>query len=141
MAGVDAWRATLAALREQSGLTPVRAIALCRYFGDHRQQLKIGPGKLVYRLQNDRPDWQVHEHWGGSTGAAQTISPDELATAERHLRDLSAQELSAFAEQVLGTPNYHTALQFFREDGLKNATARETLTRALAARQQQEASL
>jgi len=38
-AGVQAWRDTLTAIRDQRGMTPDRAKALCRYFGDHHARL------------------------------------------------------------------------------------------------------
>lgn len=133
-AGWNTWRDVLIDLATRPGLTAERAIAICEHFAKIRGRSKLGPGKLVCRLRNDHPDWQVHEHWG-TPAVQQSLFACDLDAAIERLRAMPADELDAFAAEVLATENHRTVRGFYEQFGLDDRTACEILARELLKRE------
>ncbi len=100
-AGVQTWRDTLTTLRDQPGMTPDRALAFCRHFAANHERLSIGPGKLVHRLQNDSPEWEVNEHWGQSIATAPQVDSAAIGAAKQSLMEMPAEELQSLIATAL----------------------------------------
>lgn len=91
---------TLTFVRD-AGMTPERAIDLCRYFISHRHRLNIGVGKLVNRLKNDRPQKEIHKGWGEESTTSQTHGVDAEERAKARLRAMPEAEVRSLISEWL----------------------------------------